>query len=102
MIGSGIPIIQVEGRVPWIPPSISAQSVFDAADRIFDFALELIGLAFALKLAVAGQIPDHLFHLAVRLFGRAFDPILINPWSTPMPLLAPSAANRTTCAYQKR
>jgi hypothetical protein len=42
--------------------SLAPQSVFQSANRVLHFALDLISFAFAFELAVAGYLSNNFFH----------------------------------------
>src|SRR5215469_18001292 len=72
------------GRRP--PPSVKAvpallflaNGVFQTADRVLYFALNLVGIAFTFCFCVAGGLARPFFGFALCLLGRAFDAILID------------------------
>src|ERR1700730_12377712 len=51
--------------------SPAPQSVFQSANGVLHFALELISFAFAFELAVAGYLSDNFLHFALGLLSRA-------------------------------
>ena len=55
----------------------AAHGVLEAADRVLHLALDLIGLAFILRLLVSQDLAGPFLHLALGLLGRAFDAIFI-------------------------
>src|SRR5262245_51630664 len=59
-------------------PSLAAHRILDAADRVLHLPLDLIGLAFALELAIPGDFAGDLFGLAFCLLRRALDSILVD------------------------
>jgi hypothetical protein len=58
--------------------SLAPQSVFQSADGVLHFALELISFAFAFELAVAGYLSNHFLHFALGLISRASDAVLVH------------------------
>src|SRR5476649_1039994 len=54
------------------------QRVLQTADGVLDLALDLIGHAFGLQLAVADGLAGSFLDLALDLAGRAFDAILVH------------------------
>jgi hypothetical protein len=67
---------------------LAAQRVFDAADRILNFASGLIGLAFGVQFGVAGDLANSLFHFAFYDLCRTGDAIFVHensPSETPLP-----------------
>src|ERR1700730_15688311 len=58
--------------------SLAPQGVFQSAHGVLHFALELIGLAFAFELAVAGHLSDNFLHFALGLLSRASDAIFVH------------------------
>src|ERR1700722_12366763 len=61
----------------------AAHGVLEAADRVLHFALDLVGLAFILRLLVSQDLAGPFLHLALGLLGRAFDAILVNHCTSP-------------------
>ena len=57
---------------------LAPQGVFQSADGVLHFALELIGFAFAFELAVAGHLSNNFLHFALGLPGRALDAIFVH------------------------
>ena len=55
--------------------SLAPQSVLQSANSVLHFALELISLAVAFELAVAGYLSNDFLHFALGLLGRALDAI---------------------------
>src|SRR3569832_1066511 len=55
-----------------------ARGVLDAADGVLRLALDLVGLAFGLKLGVAGDLAGGFLDGTLGLIGRAVDPILVH------------------------
>src|SRR5450759_1702685 len=64
--------------------SLASKRVFNAANGVSDLALDLVTFAFALELAVSGQLPGDFLYFALCLFGGAFDPVLVNHGSSPL------------------
>jgi hypothetical protein len=64
--------------------SLTPKRVFNAANGVSDVTLDLVAFAFALELAVSGQLPGDFLHFALCLFGGAFDPVLVNHGSSPL------------------
>src|SRR5450830_1525068 len=64
--------------------SLAPKRVFNAANGVSDLALDLVAFAFALELAVSGQLPGDFLHFALCLFSGAFDPVLVNHGSSPL------------------
>src|SRR6266481_3137440 len=61
-----------------LPGSLAPQSVFQPANGVLHFALELISSAFAFELAVAGYLSDNFLHFALGLLSRALDAIFVH------------------------
>src|SRR5213078_3089444 len=51
---------------------------FQSADRVLDLALDLVGFAFGLHLLIAERLAGGLLHLALGLFGRAFNAVFVH------------------------
>jgi hypothetical protein len=58
--------------------SLAPQSVFQSANGVLHFALELISFAFAFELAVAGYLSDNFLQFALGLLSRALDAIFVH------------------------
>jgi len=64
----------------YFPRSVSLMPTY----RVPHLACDLIGFPCAFQLAVSGHFPGNFLELALRLFERAFDPILINHGLSPL------------------
>ena len=58
--------------------SLAPQGIFQSADGILHFALNLTSFAFACELPVAGYLSNDFFHLALGLLSRALDAIFVH------------------------
>jgi Natural resistance-associated macrophage protein-like len=66
------------GLSPLDVGSRAPQSVFQSANGVLHFALELISFAFAFELAVAGYLSDNFLQFAPGLLSRALDAIFVH------------------------
>src|ERR1700730_14732385 len=67
-----------EVSLPVGAESLAPQSVFQSANGVLHFALELISFAFAFELAVTGYLSDNFLHFALGLLSRASDAIFVH------------------------
>jgi hypothetical protein len=73
--GAGLSLAEIP---EWSVVERFLDGILDAADGVLHFAGDLVGLAFGLELGVAGHFARDFLDFAFRLFGRAFDPILVH------------------------
>jgi hypothetical protein len=66
------------GLTLWMRRSLAPQSIFQSADGVLHFALELISFAFTFELAIAGYLSNNFLHFAFGLLGRALDAIFVH------------------------
>ena len=58
------------------PSLFSFERVLEASDGVLNLTLNLVSVAFRLKLGVADRLADHLLDCALDLLLRSDDPIL--------------------------